>query len=102
MIRNWVKRVFGFSETGHVDGLEAKIRKLEKKVSDVEGQANVDAAENLYLTTKLHKIRIIMGNDDKCFSRFSRDQIEEMSIEEFNSVEPEIDKDYADGKIFLQ
>lgn len=102
MIRNWVKKVFGLSENDYTEGLRVDIWKLKKEVSDWKGQANVDATENLYLTTKLHKIRTIMGEDDKCFSKFTRTQIEDMSIEEFVTVEPEIDKDVADGKLFLQ
>lgn len=101
MIRKWVKKVFRFSETGHVDGLEAKIRKLEKKLSDTEGQIKVDNVEMTSIKAKLFKIRQILGRDDNTFSRFTRKQIDEMSIGEFTSVEAEIDQDVLDGKLFL-
>ena len=102
ILRNFVKKTLGLSESVRVESLELKVRKLEKEVSNWKGQANVDATENLFLTTKLQKIRIILGSDDKCFSKFTRDQIKEMSIEEFRAVESEIDKDVSEGKLFLQ
>jgi hypothetical protein len=99
-----VKKLFGSKKVEqicHCDVLRQTILSLQDDVSNWKGQANVDATENLVLKKKLHDIRISLGKDDECFSRFTRKQIENMSIEEFRSVESEIDKDVADGKLFL-
>jgi regulator of replication initiation timing len=102
ILRNFVKKTLGLCENKYAEGLQANIRVLEKNVSDWKGQANVDATENLFLVSKLKKIREVMGNDDRCFSKFTRSQIEDMSIEEFRAVESEIDKDVLNGKLFLR
>jgi hypothetical protein len=98
-----IKKFFGgkVKQIDYCDVLRQTILSLQNDVSNWKGQANVDATENLLLKKKLHEIRITLGKDDECFSRFTRKQIENMSIEEFREVESEIDKDVADGKLFL-
>jgi hypothetical protein len=91
----------GVKQIDYCDVLRQTILSLQEDVANWKGQANVDATENLILKKKLHEIRITLGKDDECFSRFTRKQIENMSIEEFRQVESEIDKDVADGKLFL-
>ena len=108
ILRKLVKKTLGLCENTEVEALKhhiCEMRKsnyaLQRKLRLVEGQANVDVAEHTYFKEKLRKIREVLGEDDRCFSRFTRDQISDMSREEFNSVEAEIDQDVLDGKLFL-
>lgn len=98
------KKLFGKKEDDlrQDEYLIRELRLSNKNRDEWKGQANVDATENIVLKAKLKKIRDLIGKDDEVFSKFSRDQIEDMSIEEFRKVESEIDKDEATGKLFLQ
>jgi hypothetical protein len=95
------KRI-AISTTDTIDELRCKLEKSEKNRAQWRGQANVDATENIALKSRLKAIRDLLGKDDETFSRYTRDQIEDMSIEEFRQAEPEIDQDIQDGKLFLQ
>jgi hypothetical protein len=115
-LRNCIKKVLGLEEADTVADLTGRIRTFASKLDECrmqlqeaeigrdgwKGQANVDATENLFLANKLKEVRKALGKDDECFSRFSRDQIKDMSLEEFRHVEKEIDQDVNDGKRFLQ
>jgi hypothetical protein len=90
------------SKSYTTDDLRYRLRKAEKNRDEWKGQANVDATENISLKAKLKKIRTILGEDDEVFSKYSRSQIEDMELEEFIKIEHLIDKDVADGKLFLQ
>jgi predicted nucleic acid-binding Zn-ribbon protein len=105
MLRKFVMRHFGKTDYKLIDSninLRSSVVELEQEVSDLKGQVKVDQAEVLHLKSKMVRIRELMGRDDEAFSRFTRKQIEAMSIEDFNDAESEIDKDMVDGKIFLQ
>jgi len=105
MLRKFVLKHFGKSDYKLIDSninLRATVEELEEEVSGLKGQVKVDKAEVLHLKSKMVRIRELMGRDDEAFSRFTRSQIEAMSIEDFNAVESEIDEDMLDGKIFLQ
>jgi hypothetical protein len=75
---------------------------MVEEMHGLKGHVNVFKTENLILKKKLHEVRRILGRDDEVFSKWTRDQIEAMSIEEFNSVESQIDQDVMDKKLFLQ
>jgi hypothetical protein len=74
----------------------------DKEISRLKGQLEVDNAEITNLKAKLFQVRQILGKDDLTFSRFTRKEIDEMSVEGFNAVESEIDQDIIDKKIFLE
>lgn len=109
ILRKLVKKTLGLCENTEAEALRHHIREmrksndvLQRKIRLVEGQANIDRTEVLRLKCKLRNIRDVLGEDDECFSRFTRYQINDMSIEEFRRVESEIDKDVSNGKLFLQ
>jgi hypothetical protein len=102
ILRKLVKKFLHLDESSEVTWLQKEVQELTIERNHWKGQANVDATENLYFKQKIQKVRMILGEDDECFSKFSRDQIRDMSIEEFRKVEAEIDKDVANGKLFLQ
>jgi len=105
MFKRFIQKHFGKTDYKLIDdniNLKVKCINLEAEVSGLEGQVKVDQAEVLHLKSKMVRIRELMGRDDETFSRFTRKQIEAMSIEDFNAAESEIDNDMLDGKIFLQ
>jgi hypothetical protein len=102
-----LKKFFGSKEDREetvcqAEWLRKELREAEKERHAWQSQANVDATENLFLKKKLQEIRKLLGADDECFSKYTRDQIEEMELDEFVKIEHLIDKDVADGKLFLQ
>lgn len=101
ILREFVKKLLKLEEPNEEHDLRAKNRILDKEVTGVKGQMEVDEAEINNLKKKLWEIRRILGKDDKTFSDYTRKQIDKMSIKEFTKVESEIDQDVIDGKIFL-
>jgi hypothetical protein len=100
-----LKKMFGEKDSSvcwKEQSLKRDLREAEKNRDEWKSQANVDATENLSLKKKLHGIRVLLGKDDEVFSKFSRNQIEKMELDEFVKVEHLIDQDVADGKLFLQ
>jgi hypothetical protein len=99
-----LKKFFGSKEEVpcQADFLRRELRQAEKERHEWQSQANVDATENLFLKKKLQEVRKLLGADDECFSKYTRNQIEDMELDEFVKVEHLIDKDVADGKLFLQ
>ncbi len=105
MLRKWIKKYIGQTDYKIVDSninLRQEVEELKKEVSGLKGQVKVDKTEALHLKEKLQRIRDLIGRDDECFSKWTRKQIEEMSISEFVAIESEIDQDIIDGKIFLR
>jgi hypothetical protein len=100
ILREFVKRLLNLREADI--GLEDKVAKLNELAHSKESQLEINEAEIIHLKSKLSKIRKLIGRDDECFSRFTRKQIDDMSIGEFVKLESKIDQDVDDGKIFLQ
>jgi hypothetical protein len=97
-LRNYIKKFFGCQ----AEWLRNQLRQAEKERHEWQSQANVDATENLFLKKKLQEVRKLLGLDDECFSKYTRDQIEDMELDEFRQVKNEIDQDITCGKQFLQ
>ena len=100
ILREFIKRTLNLGEPD-LD-IRAEVKDLKEKVSDLKDQVEIKQVEILHLKEKLVRVRELIGRDDECFSIFRTKQIEKMSIGDFNEVESEIDKDMADGKIFLR
>jgi len=106
LFKKWLKRALDSRKAIEVpcqaEHLRRELSISNKNRDEWKGQANVDATENLALKQKLKNIRDLLGKDDEVFSKYSRSQIEDMSIEEFTKLEHLIDKDVFEGKLFLQ
>ncbi len=101
-LRNYIKKFLDLDESTAVDEYKRQLREAEIERDNWKSQANLDAVENIFLANKLKKLREVLGKDDECFSRFTRGQIRDMSIDAFRQVENEIDQDVAGGKRLLQ
>ncbi len=102
MIRNWIGKVFNMQDPIVVEGLESKVAVLETEIIHLKDQSDVDQTECRYLKEKLFRIRELIGDGDECFSKYTRKQITNMSLKDWNEAESEIDQDLANGKIFLK
>ena len=109
ILRKLVKKVLSLDESTEVMKLKSRVEWYKGKLDESEdeklkwkGQANVDATECLALKKKLRDIRVVLGGDDEVFSKYSRDQIRDMDLDEFYKIEHLIDQDISDGKLFLQ